>query len=197
MAPRYAALPFACPLAAGSPADLSVRPSVRIPRASDTTEQTQETCDPNAIVTRSQQTTSETTNGGTTALATPLPAAQGPTSQRTSDTSVTRTKRTPDELKKFENLVASSVGFARAREDRRRRRPGRGACGDPRAGRRGRQALWCARRHRVAGQSGVSGRAETFHRIDTALSDVARRFHAIAHADWDITHLPRCRSQPH
>jgi len=143
--------------------------------------------DPNATVIRSQQTTSETSNGGATALATPPPgvvpgtagarsnmpapapnggtgaapltAAQGPSSQRTTETrnneigvtkvhtiqpageierlsvavivddgqqtanangnaTVTRTKRTSEELKKFENLVASSVGFDAMRGDR-------------------------------------------------------------------------------
>ena len=136
---------------------------------------------------RSQQTTSETTNSGATAMATPPPgvvpgtagarsnmpapapnggtgatpltAAQGPTSQRTTETrnneigvttihtiqpageiarlSVavivdddqevkTRERqhrrdahqRTSEELKKFENLVASSVGFDAERGDR-------------------------------------------------------------------------------
>ena len=135
---------------------------------------------------RSQQTTNETTNGGATALATPPPgvvpgtagarsnmpapapnggtgatpltAAQGPSSQRTTETrnneigvtkvhtiqpageierlsvavivdddqqfksengntTVTRAKRTSEELKKFENLVASSVGFNAERGD--------------------------------------------------------------------------------
>jgi len=164
-----------------------VRVNVALSLKRQTTEQTQETWDPNATVIRSQQTTSETTNSGATALATPppgvvpgtagsrsnLPApapnggtgaaplttAQGPTSQRTSETknneigvtkvhtiqpageierlsvavivdddqqiktengntSVARTKRTSEELKKFENLVASSVGFNMERGDR-------------------------------------------------------------------------------
>ncbi|HEV8397102.1 MAG TPA: flagellar basal-body MS-ring/collar protein FliF [Vicinamibacterales bacterium] len=164
-----------------------VRVNVALSLKRQTTEQTQETWDPNATVVRSQQTTSETMNSGATALATPppgvvpgtagsrsnLPApapnggtgaaplttAQGPTSQRTSETknneigvtkthtiqpageierlsvavivdddqqvkaengksTVTRNKRTPDELKKFENLVASSVGLNSERGDR-------------------------------------------------------------------------------
>jgi len=164
-----------------------VRVNVALSLKRQTTEQTQETWDPNATVIRSQQTTSETMNNGATALATPppgvvpgtagsrsnLPApapnggtgaapltvAQGPTSQRTTETknneigvtkvhtiqpageierlsvavivdddqevkaengksSVTRTKRTSEELKKFENLVASSVGFNMERGDR-------------------------------------------------------------------------------
>jgi flagellar M-ring protein FliF len=164
-----------------------VRVNVALTLKRETTEQTQETWDPNATVVRSQQTTSETTNSGATALATPPPgvvpgtagarsnmpapapnggtgaapltAAQGPTSQRTSETrnneigvtkthtiqpageierlsvavivdddqqiktengssSVSRTKRTSEELKKFENLVASSVGFNADRGDR-------------------------------------------------------------------------------
>jgi flagellar M-ring protein FliF len=164
-----------------------VRVNVALTLKRATTEQTQETWDPNATVVRSQQTTNESTNAGTTALATPPPgvvpgtagsrsnmpapapnggtgaaamtAAQGPTSQRTTETrnneigvtkvhtiqpageieklsvavivdddqqvktengntAVTRTKRTPDELKKFENLVASSVGFDADRGDR-------------------------------------------------------------------------------
>jgi len=164
-----------------------VRVNVALSLKRQTTEQTQETWDPNATVIRSQQTTSETMNNGATALATPppgvvpgtagsrsnLPApapnggtgaapltvAQGPTSQRTTETknneigvtkvhtiqpageierlsvavivdddqqvkaengksAVTRTKRTSEELKKFENLVASSVGFNMERGDR-------------------------------------------------------------------------------
>jgi flagellar M-ring protein FliF len=164
-----------------------VRVNVALALKRTSTEQTQETWDPNATVIRSQQTSSETTNSGTTALATPppgvtpgtagsranLPApapnggtgatpvttAQGPTSQRTTETknneigvtkvhtiqpageierlsvavivdddqqvkttngtsAVTRTKRTSEELKKFENLVASSGGFNMERGDR-------------------------------------------------------------------------------
>lgn len=164
-----------------------VRVNVALSLKRQTTEQTQETWDPNMTVVRSQQTSSETTNSGATALATPppgvvpgtagtranLPApapnggtgataptlAQGPTSQRTTETknneigvtkvhtiqpageierlsvavivdddqqaktengktSVSRTKRTSEELKKFENLVASSVGFNMERGDR-------------------------------------------------------------------------------
>ena len=164
-----------------------VRVNVALTLKRETTEQTQEVWDPNATVVRSQQTTSETTASGTTALATPPPgvvpgtagarsnmpapapnggtgatpltAAQGPSSQRTTETrnneigvtkvhtiqpageieklsvavivdddqqaktengntSVTRTKRTSEELKKFENLVASSVGFDAMRGDR-------------------------------------------------------------------------------
>jgi len=164
-----------------------VRVNVALSLKRETTEQTQETWDPNTTVIRSQQTSNETTNGGATALATPppgvvpgtagsrsnLPApapnggtgaaalttAQGPTSQRTTETknneigvtkthtiqpageierlsvavivdddqqvkagngtsTVTRTKRTSEELKKFENLVASSVGFNSERGDR-------------------------------------------------------------------------------
>ena len=163
-----------------------VRVNVALALKRETTEQTQETWDPQATVIRSQQTTSETTSGGTTALATPPPgvvpgtagarsnlpapaptggtgaapltAAQGPSSQRTTETknneigvtkthtiqpageierlsvavivdddqqvkndngkaTVTRTKRTSEELKKFENLVASSVGFNMERGD--------------------------------------------------------------------------------
>jgi flagellar M-ring protein FliF len=164
-----------------------VRVNVALALKRETTEQTQESWDPNMTVVRSQQTTSETTNGGTTALATPPPGvvpgtagarsnmpapapnggtgatppttAQGPSSQRTTETrnneigvtkvhtiqpageierlsvavivdddqklttangstSVTRTKRTSEELKKFENLVASSVGFDAMRGDK-------------------------------------------------------------------------------
>jgi len=164
-----------------------VRVNVALSLKRQTTEQTQETWDPNATVIRSQQTTSETMNSGATALATPppgvvpgtagarsnLPApaptggtgatplttAPGPTSQRTTETknneigvtkvhtiqpageierlsvavivdddqqvktengksAVTRTKRTAEELKKFENLVASSVGLNAERGDR-------------------------------------------------------------------------------
>jgi flagellar M-ring protein FliF len=164
-----------------------VRVNVALALKRSTTEQTQETWDPNASVIRSQQTTSETTNSGTTALAgpppgvtpgtagarsnlpapapnggtgaAPLTTAQGATSQRTTETknneigltkvhtiqpageierlsvavivdddqqvkttngtsAVTRTKRTSEELKKFENLVASSVGFNMERGDR-------------------------------------------------------------------------------
>jgi flagellar M-ring protein FliF len=164
-----------------------VRVNVALTLKRETTEQTQESWDPTMTVVRSQQTTTETTNGGATALATPPPGvvpgtagarsnmpapapnggtgaaplttAQGPTSQRTSETrnneigvtkthtiqpageierlsvavivdddqqvktdggntSVTRTKRTSEELKKFENLVASSVGFDAMRGDR-------------------------------------------------------------------------------
>jgi flagellar M-ring protein FliF len=164
-----------------------VRVNVALTLKRETTEQTQETWDPNTTVVRSQQTTSESTTNGPTALATPppgivpgtagsrsnLPApapnggtgttpittALGPSSQRTSETrnneigvtkthtiqpageiarlsvavivdddqrvsnsggaaKVTRTKRTSEELKKFENLVASSVGFNAERGDR-------------------------------------------------------------------------------
>jgi flagellar M-ring protein FliF len=164
-----------------------VRVNVALTLKRETTEQTQEVWDPNATVVRSQQTSSETTNGGATALATPPPGvvpgtagarsnmpapapnggtgaaplttAQGPTSQRTTETrnneigvtkvhtiqpageierlsvavivdddqqvteangnpTVTRTKRTSEELKKFENLVASSVGFDAMRGDK-------------------------------------------------------------------------------
>jgi len=164
-----------------------VRVNVALSLKRETTEQTQEVWDPNATVIRSQQTTSETSSGGATALATPPPgvvpgtagarsnmpapapnggtgatpltAAQGPSSQRTTETrnneigvtkvhtiqpageierlsvavivddgqqtanangnaTVTRTKRTSEELKKFENLVASSVGFDAMRGDR-------------------------------------------------------------------------------
>jgi flagellar M-ring protein FliF len=164
-----------------------VRVNVALTLKRETTEQTQESWDPNMTVVRSQQTTSETQNGGATALATPPPGvvpgtagtrsnmpapapnggtgaaplnlAQGPTSQRTTETrnneigvikthtiqpageierlsvavivdddqqiktengntSVARTKRTSEELKKFENLVASSVGFNMERGDR-------------------------------------------------------------------------------
>jgi len=163
-----------------------VRVNVALTLKRETTEQTQETWDPAATVVRSQQTTNETTNGGATALATPppgvapgtagarsnLPApapnggsgasplttAQGPASQRTTETrnneigvtkvhtiqpageiarlsvavivdddqqfknekgttTVTRTKRNSEELKKFENLVSSSVGFNAERGD--------------------------------------------------------------------------------
>jgi flagellar M-ring protein FliF len=164
-----------------------VRVNVALTLKRATTEQTQETWDPATTVVRSQQTTSETTNSGTTTIATPPPgvtpgtagtrsnmpapapnggsgstglqAAQGPSSQRTTETrnneigvtkvhtiqpageierlsvavivdddqqlrtangntTVTRTKRTSEELKKFENLVASSVGFNSERGDR-------------------------------------------------------------------------------
>jgi flagellar M-ring protein FliF len=164
-----------------------VRVNVALALKRETTEQTQETWDPNATVIRSQQTTSETTSGGATAVATPppgvvpgtagtrsnLPApapaggtgaaplttAQGPSSQRTTETknneigvikthtiqpageierlsvavivdddqqvktdngktAVTHAKRTSEELKKIENLVASSVGFNMERGDR-------------------------------------------------------------------------------
>jgi flagellar M-ring protein FliF len=164
-----------------------VRVNVALTLKRDTTEQTQETWDPNATVVRSQQTTNETSSSGATALATPPPGvvpgtagvrsnmpapaptggtgatamttAQGPSSQRTTETrnneigvtkthtiqpageierlsvavivdddqqiksqngttSVTRSKRTSEELKKFENLVASSVGFNSERGDR-------------------------------------------------------------------------------
>jgi flagellar M-ring protein FliF len=164
-----------------------VRVNVALALKRETTEQTQEMWDPSATVIRSQQTTSETSSSGATVLATPPPgvvpgtagarsnlpapapnggtgaappaAAQGPSSQRTTETknneigvtkthtiqpageverlsvavivdddqqaktengktAVTRTKRTSEELKKFENLVASSVGFNMERGDR-------------------------------------------------------------------------------
>ena len=164
-----------------------VRVNVALALKRETKEQTQETWDPATTVVRSQQTTSETMNNGASAIATPPPgvvpgtagarsnmpapapdggngstpltAAPGPTSQRTSETrnneigvtkthtiqpageierlsvavivdddqtiksangttSVTRTKRTSEELKKFENLVSSSVGFNAERGDR-------------------------------------------------------------------------------
>jgi flagellar M-ring protein FliF len=164
-----------------------VRVNVALALKRETTEQTQETWDPNATVVRSQQTTSEMTNSGASTLATPPPGvvpgtagtrsnmpapapnggtgatarttAQGPSSQRTTETrnneigvtkthtiqpageiarlsvavivdddqqiknengntTVTRTKRSSEELKKFENLVSSSVGFNAERGDR-------------------------------------------------------------------------------
>ena len=50
-----------------------VRVNVALTLKRETTEQTQESWDPNMTVVRSQQTTSETQNGGATALATPPP----------------------------------------------------------------------------------------------------------------------------
>jgi flagellar M-ring protein FliF len=163
-----------------------VRVNVALALKRETTEQTQETWDPNATVIRSQQTSSETTNGGTSEASTPPPGvvpgtagaranlpgpaangatgenavstSQGPSSQRTTETknneigrttihtvqpsgeiarlsvavivdddmqvktqngntSVTRNKRSPEELKKIQNLVGSSVGFNEERGD--------------------------------------------------------------------------------